>query len=85
MLVASRDLLRPNSQAPTEYQKGYHFFAWGYGDFEEKQALMKIWFDIYVDDLKENHELCWYNHSKPEASKNLTKKTYFGVIDLVNM
>ena len=52
MLVAPRDLLRPNSQAPAEYQEGYHFLAWGYGGFEEKQALKKIWFDIYVDDPK---------------------------------
>lgn len=85
MLVAPQDPLRPISDASAEYQKEYHFLGRGFGDQQEKQALMKSWIDICVNNRNGDHELCRNNHGTDEAFKSLTKQTYFGVIDVVDM
>jgi hypothetical protein len=85
MLVAPQDPLRPVSDASAEYQKDYHFLGRGVGDQQEKQALMKSWIDICVNNRNEDHELCRNNHGTDDAFKSLTKQTYFGVIDVVDM
>ncbi|GES66267.1 HET-domain-containing protein [Aspergillus terreus] len=85
MLVAPQDPLRPISDASAEYQKEYHFLGRGFGDQQEKQALMKSWIDICVNNRNGDHELCRNNHGTDEAFKTLTKQTYFGVIDVVDM
>ncbi|OQE21240.1 hypothetical protein PENSTE_c012G03347 [Penicillium steckii] len=81
VLVAPHDPQRPNSDASARYQKEKHFLGRGFGDRKEKQALMKSWIDLCVED----HEKCKDNYGTTDAFKNLIRESYFGVIDVVDM
>ena len=82
VFVAPRDPLRPNSDATSRWERETHFLGREFGDQKEKQALIKSWLDLCV---QEHSEECRDRHGTEMEFKELIKETYFGVIDVADM
>ncbi|KAK7934701.1 hypothetical protein PG985_000196 [Apiospora marii] len=82
VLVAPKGSRRINSDAYASNAKESHFLARGLVDNKEKQALMKSWIDLCVN----NHgSKCKNTHGTNRDFRRLIKSTYFGVVDVIDM
>jgi len=82
VFVAPKDPLRPNSDTTSRWDKQTQFLGREFGDQKEKQALIKSWLDICIN---EHNEACLDTHGTEKEFKMLLKETYFGVIDVADM
>ncbi|KAM7209907.1 hypothetical protein V8F06_014710 [Rhypophila decipiens] len=82
VFVAPSRARRLNSDAYASKATDTHFLGRGLFDTREKQALMKRWIDLCV----ENHGSgCQNKHGKSSEFRQLVESTYFGVIDVIDM
>ena len=82
VFVAPRDPQRPNSDARATWKQEMYFLGREFGDQREKQALIKSWLDLCVNN---HNEACLDTHGTGTEFIELIKETYFGVIDVADM
>ncbi|KAM5357539.1 hypothetical protein ACJZ2D_016157 [Fusarium nematophilum] len=80
--VAPRDILRPNSDATSRWERETRFLGRDFGDQKEKQALIKSWLDLCIH---EHSDECRDTHGTRVEFRKLIEETYFGVIDVADM
>jgi hypothetical protein len=82
LFVAPRNPSHPNSDVTSRYQRKIQFLGREFADQKKKQALIKSWIDLC---LEQHTEDCRVTHGTADVFKALIKETYFGVIDVADM
>ncbi|KAK8106475.1 hypothetical protein PG999_009834 [Apiospora kogelbergensis] len=82
VLVAPKSSRRINSDAYTANAIDSHFLGRGLLENKEKQALMKSWIDLCVD---QHGSKCTETHATSHDFKKLIRSTFFGVVDVLDM
>ncbi|KAK3317640.1 heterokaryon incompatibility protein-domain-containing protein [Cercophora scortea] len=82
VFVARTAAGRSSSDAYAGQAKDTHFLGRGLGNSKERQALMKSWIDLCVENHGPN---CQNKHGSRSEFKKLIEGTYFGVIDVIDM